>query len=132
MVQHIWIIFEAILVFLFVAASLMRLSEHCPKDPYFGIERQLVMGLITQRKRGSLHCTTQGSGGEKELLARGKMSSCCLRLNSAVGAQAPTIPHISGNVLPPKNCQNQAESGTQGMCTKLVSVTLSSMLRGNA
>lgn len=54
MVQRVWIIFQTILVFLLVAKSLVGLAEHCPKGSYFEIERQLVMGLITWRKRGSM------------------------------------------------------------------------------
>lgn len=53
LVQRVWIIIQTILVFLLVATSLMGLAEYCSKGPYFGIKRQPVMGLITQRKRGS-------------------------------------------------------------------------------
>lgn len=54
MVRRVWIIFQTILVFLLVAKSLLGLAEHGPKGSYFEIKRQLVMGLITWRRRGSM------------------------------------------------------------------------------
>lgn len=52
--QRGWIIIQTILVFLLVAKSLMGLAENCPKGSYFEIKRQLVMGPIPWRKRGSM------------------------------------------------------------------------------
>lgn len=52
--QRVWIIIQTILVFLLVAKSLMGLAENCPKGSYFEIKRQLVMGPIPWRKRGSM------------------------------------------------------------------------------
>lgn len=54
MVRRVWIIVQTILVFLLVAKSLVGMAKHCPKGSYFEIKRQLVMGLITQRKKGRM------------------------------------------------------------------------------